>query len=88
MYNTSPEGFNSGNNKNPLYDSLGFKLTKTVNLNLNTSQSPNSKLVQEEIEDDLYSSKRNPFYKSNKEIIDNEEYKFLTYLKALIKSER
>ena len=88
MYNTSPEGFNSGNNKNPLYDSLGFKLTKTVNLNLNNSQSPNSKLVQEEIEDDLYSSKRNPFYKSNKEIIDNEEYKFLTYLKALIKSER
>jgi len=86
MYRTSPESFNIGNkNKNPLYDSLGFKSTKTVNLNINQ----NSKLAQEEeSEDDLYSSKRNALYKSQKEIIDDEEQKFLIYLKSLIKSER
>ena len=91
MYRTSPEGFNIGNSKNPLYDSMGFKLTKTVNLNLdnNNKKSQKSNLVQEEeSEDDLYTSKRTAFYKSNKEIIDEEEKKFLTYLKALIKSER
>ena len=86
MYKTSPESFNIGNNKkNPLYDSLGFKLTKTVNLNLNqNSQAPK----EEESEDDFYSSRRNIYGKSQKEIIDEEELKFLKYLKALIKSER
>ena len=98
MNRTSPESFNIGNSKNPLYDSLGFKLTKTVNLNLsnnsnndnnNNNQSPNSKISpEEEVEDDLYTSKRNAFYKSQKEIIDQEEEKFLTYLKSLVKSER
>ena len=89
MYKTSPEGFNIGMNKNPLADSSGFKMTKTTNLNMNNNKSPNSKLIQEEeSEDDLYTSKRNGFYKSQKDIIDEEEQKFLTYLKALIKSER
>ena len=93
MNRTSPESFNIGNNNNPLYDSLGFKLTKTVNLNYsnndNNNQSPNSKISpEEEVEDDLYTSKRNGLYKSQKEIIDEEEEKFLTYLKALVKSER
>ena len=95
MNRTSPESFNIGKSKNPLYDSLGFKLTKTVNLNLsnndnnNNNQSPNSKISpEEEVEDDLYTSKRNAFYKSQKEIIDQEEEKFLTYLKSLVKSER
>ena len=87
MYRTSPESFNIGNKKNPLNDSLGFKLANTVNLNINKNK--NSKLVQEEeTEDDFYSSKKNAFYRSNKEIIDEEEQKFLTYLKSLIKSER
>ena len=88
MYKTSPESFNIGNNnnnKNPLYDSLGFKLTNTVNLNSNqNSQIPKA----EEEEDDFYSSRRNNLFKSQKEIIDEEELKFLKYLKALIKSER
>ena len=89
MYKTSPEGFNIGMDKNPLVDSLGFKMTKTMNLNMNNNKSPNSKLIQEEeSEDDLYTSKRNGFYKSQKDIINEEEQKFLTYLKALIKSER
>ena len=89
MYRTSPEGFNIGMNKNLLEDSLGFKMAKTINLNVNKNKNQNSKLVQEEeSEDDLYSSKKNGFYKSQKEIIDEEEQKFLIYLKALIKSER
>ena len=85
MYKTSPDSFNIGNNKkNPLYDSLGFKLTKTENLNLNQ----NSQIPKEEEEDDFYSSRRNNLFRSQKEIIDEEELKFLKYLKALIKSER
>jgi Ca2+-binding EF-hand superfamily protein len=90
MYKTSPESFNIGNNKkNSLYDSLGFKLTKTVNLNLNQNSQINSQVPkEEENEDDFYSSRRNIYNKSQKEIIDDEELKFLKYLKALIKSER
>ena len=72
MYRTSPESFNIGNRKNPLVNSNGF----------------NNKSQIEEEEDDLYSTRKNNFNRTQKDIIDEEEQKFLTYLKFLIKSER
>ena len=91
MYRTSPDNFNIGKNKNPLVDSLGFKLTKNIRLNDNKSNinNKNSKISpEEESEDELYTSKNNFLNKSRDEILDIEEQKFLTYLKSLIKSEK
>ena len=86
MYRTSPDNFNIESNKNPLVDSLGFKSTKTIQLN-NTKSNFNKK-PEEESEDEFYTSKKNFLNKSRDEIIDIEEQKFLHYLKDLIKSER
>ena len=105
MYRTSPDNFNFGkennnnNNKDPLVDSLGFKLTKTVkldeenndnNINNRNKNPKNSRKspAEEESEEEFYTSKKNFLNKSRDEIIDIEEQKFLSYLKSLIKSER
>ena len=69
MNRTSPESFNIGNRKNPLVNSNGF----------------NNKSQIEEEEDDFYSTRKNNFNRTQKDIIDEEEQKFLTYLKFLIK---